>query len=253
LKIEEYLSTLPQSILSGEEIQIPADTIKEIFKFADLGKDDVFYHLGSGNGLSLKIARDEFNVKNAIGIDNSEKMISLAKKMVDEENISNIKIIEQDVRKAEFEDADVILCWFMDPEVLESLVEKFQKLKNGVRIITIWGPLPGCLPEKVDFPYILNKTPFNQTDDLKEQLLAVFETECIGFVTAWEYAERYTKSIGRDNPENDRFLVIIQALTIWINAKNLGVACGEEIPDSIRSYIAILREYFGIEVEHLLK
>ena len=246
MKIEEYLSTLPQSILSGEEIQIPPDTIREICKFADLGQNDTFYHLGSGNGTSLKIARQEFNVKNAIGIDNSEKMI-------DEENISNIKIIEQDVRKAEFEDADVILCWFMDAEVLESLVEKFQKLKNGVRIITIWGPLPGCLPEKVDFPYILNKTPFNQTDDLKKQLLAVFETECIGFVTAWEYAERYTKSIGRDNPENDRFLVIIQALTIWINAKNLGVACGEEIPDSIRSYIAILREYFGIEVEHLLK
>ena len=61
----------------------------------------------------------------------------------------------------------------MDAEVLESLVEKFQKLKNGVRIITIWGPLPGCLPEKVDFPYILNKTPFNQTDDLKKQLLIV--------------------------------------------------------------------------------
>ena len=253
MKIEEYLSTLPQSILSGEEIQIPPDTIREICKFADLGQNDTFYHLGSGNGTSLKIARQEFNVKNAIGIDNSEKMISLAKKMIDEENISNIKIIEQDVRKAEFEDADVILCWFMDAGVLESLVEKFRKLKNGVRIITIWGPLPGCLPEKVDFPYILNKTPFNQTNDLKKQLLAVFETECIGFVTAWEYAERYTKSIGRDNPENDRFLVIIQALTIWINAKNLGVACGEEIPDSIRSYIAILREYFGIEVEHLLK
>ena len=173
--------------------------------------------------------------------------------MVHDENISNIKVIEQDVRKAEFDDADVILCWFMDAEILEDLIEKFQKLKNDVRIITIWAPLPGCLPQKVDFPYIMNKTPFDKTDDLKKQLLAVFETECIGFVTAWEYAERYTKSIGRDNPENDRFLVIIQALTIWINAKNLGVACGEEIPDSIKSYIAILREYFGIEVEHLLK
>ena len=86
MKIEEYLSTLPQSILSGEEIQIPPDTIREICKFADLGQNDTFYHLGSGNGTSLKIARQEFNVKNAIGIDNSEKMISLAKKMIDEEN-----------------------------------------------------------------------------------------------------------------------------------------------------------------------
>ena len=253
MKIEEYLSTLPQSILSGEEIQIPPDTIREIFKFAKIDEDDTFYHLGSGNGISLKIARDEFNVKNAIGIDNSKKMINLAKKMIAEENISNVRVIQQDVREAKFDDADVILCWFMDAGILETLVEKFQKLKNNVRIITIWAPLPGCLPQKVDFPYIMNKTPLNQTDDLKKQLLAVFETECIGFVTAWEYAERYTKSIGRDNPENDRFLVIIQALTIWINAKNLGVACGEEIPESIRSYIAILREYFGIEIEHLLK
>lgn len=253
MKIEEYLSTLPKSIISGEEIQIPPDTIREIFRFTDLEKNDTFYHLGCGDGTSLVIAREEFNVKNAIGIDNSEKMISEAKKMIDKKNIANIKVIEQDVRQAEFNDADVILCWFMDPEILEDLIDKFKKLKSNVRIITIWAPLPGCLPQKVDFPYIMNKTPFDETDDLKKQLMAVFDTECIGFVTAWEYAERYTKSIGRDNPENDRFLVIIQALTIWINAKNLGVACGDEMPDSIKSYIAILKEYFGIEVEHLLK
>ncbi|MBT3475302.1 MAG: class I SAM-dependent methyltransferase [Thaumarchaeota archaeon] len=253
MKIEEYLSTLPKSIISGEEIQIPPDTIREIFRFTDLEKNDTFYHLGCGDGTSLVIAREEFNVKNAIGIDNSEKMISEAKKMIDKKNIANIKVIEQDVRQAEFNDADVILCWFMDPEILEDLIDKFKKLKSNVRIITIWAPLPGCLPQKVDFPYIMNKTPFDETDNLKKQLMAVFDTECIGFVTAWEYAERYTKSIGRDNPENDRFLVIIQALTIWINAKNLGVACGEEIPVSIKSYIAILKEYFGIEVEHLLK
>mgnify|MGYP001229915264 CR=1 FL=1 len=253
MKIEEYLSTLPQSILSGEEIQIPPDSLREIFRFVNLGENDKFYHLGCGDGTSLLIAREEFSVKNAIGIDNSEKMISLTQKMIDEKKFSNVKVIQQDVIEADIEDADVILCWFMDAEILEKLLVKFKKLKDGVRIITIWAPLPGCIPEKVDFPYILNKIPLNETDDLKKQLLAVFDTECIGFVTAWEYAERYTKSIGRDNPENDRFLVIIQALTIWINAKNLGVACGEEIPESIRSYIAILKEYFGIEVEHLLK
>ena len=49
----------------------------------------------------------------------------------------------------------------------------------------------------------MNKTPFVETDDLKKQLLAVFP-ECIGFVTA-RICRRYTKSIGRDNPENDDF------------------------------------------------
>ena len=253
MKIEEYLSTLPQSILSGEEIQIPPDSLREIFRLADLGENDVFFHLGCGEGISLSIARQEFNVKSAIGIDNSKKMIENAKKSIDESKISNVKVIEQDVQEADLSDASVILCWFMDPDIMENMLEKFEKLKDGVKIITIWAPLPGCLPQKVDFPYIMNETPFVETDDLKKQLLAVFETECIGFVTAWEFAERYTKSIGRDNPENDRFLVIIQALTIWINAKNLGVSCGEDMPESIRSYIAILKEYFGIEIEHLLK
>jgi len=253
MKIEEYLSTLPSNILSGEEIQIPPDSIREIFRFADLGENDVFYHLGCGEGTSLSIARQEFNVKSAVGIDNSKKMIDNAKKSIENDKISNVRLIEHDVLETDLSEASVILCWFMDPDIMESLMEKFEKLGDDVKIITIWAPLPGCLPQKVDFPYIMNKTPFVETDDLKKQLLAVFETECIGFVTAWEFAERYTKSIGRDNPQNDRFLVIIQALTIWINAKNLGVACGEEMPESIRSYIAILKEYFDIEIEHLLK
>lgn len=253
MKIEEYLSTLPSNILSGEEIQIPPDSIREIFRFAELGESDVFYHLGCGEGASLSIARQEFNVKSAVGIDNSKKMIDNAKKRLENDKISDVKVIEQDILEADLNDASVILCWFMDPEVMENMMKRFEKLRDGVKVITIWAPLPGCLPQKVDFPYIMNELPFVETDDLKKQLLAVFETECIGFVTAWEFAERYTKSIGRDNPENDRFLVIIQALTIWINAKNLGVACGEEMPESIRSYIAILKEYFGIEIEHLLK
>ncbi len=253
MKIEEYLSTLPSNILSGEEIQIPPDSIREIFRFAELGESDVFYHLGCGEGASLSIARQEFNVKSATGIDNSKKMIDNAKKRLENDKISDVKVIEQDILEADLNDASVILCWFMDPDVMENMMKRFEKLRDGVKVITIWAPLPGCLPQKVDFPYIMNELPFVETDDLKKQLLAVFETECIGFVTAWEFAERYTKSIGRDNPENDRFLVIIQALTIWINAKNLGVACGEEMPESIRSYIAILKEYFGIEIEHLLK
>ena len=253
MKIEEYLSTLPSNILSGEEIQIPPDSIREIFRFAELGENDVFYHLGCGEGASLSIARQEFNVKSTIGIDNSKKMIDNAKKNIEKDKISDVKIIEQDILEADLSDASVILCWFMDPDIMENMMKRFEKLRDGVKVITIWAPLPGCLPQKVDFPYIMNETPFVETDDLKKQLLAVFETECIGFVTAWEFAERYTKSIGRDNPQNDRFLVIIQALTIWINAKNLGVACGEEMPESIRSYIAILKEYFDIEIEHLLK
>ncbi|MDH3678165.1 MAG: SAM-dependent methyltransferase, partial [Nitrosopumilus sp.] len=156
-------------------------------------------------------------------------------------------------KNSDFDDATVILFWFTDERIIEKMMEKFEMLKPGTRIITIWGPLPGCLPDKVNFPYIINIAPFKKTTSLQEQLLAVFGVKCVDFVTAWEYAERYTKAIGYPEIKNDRFLTIIQTLVIWINAKNLGVACREEVPESIKTYMDIMKMHFDIDFEHLLK
>ena len=57
--------------------------------------------------------------------------------------------------------------------------KRFEGLQDGCRIVTIWGPLPECLPTQVDFPYIMNQiatnpsTPKNirkNITDLIEQL-----------------------------------------------------------------------------------
>jgi hypothetical protein len=133
------------------------------------------------------------------------------------------------------------------------MMDKFKNLKSGTKIITIWGSLPDCLPEKVKFPYIINQVPFKKASSLQEQVLSIFGVKCVDFVTAWEFAERYTKAISTPEIENDRFLTIIQTLVIWINAKNLGVSCGEKIPESIKTYIDIMRNHFNIDFEHLLK
>ena len=246
MKIEEFLESLPQNIVSGDEVQLPDKSFREIFNFVDLGKDDVFYHLGCGDGKGVEIAVREFNVKKGIGIDNNLEKINEAKNISGEficENIKNSKIF----------DATVILFWFMDEEIIKHMIKKFEKLKPGTKIVTIWGPLTDCLPEKVKLPYIINTVPFNKAETLQEQVLAVFGVKCVDFVTAWEFAERYTKAIGDPQVKNDRFLTIIQTLVIWINAKNLGVACREEIPESIKTYIEIMKMHFDIDFEHLLK
>jgi trans-aconitate methyltransferase len=246
LKIEEYLESLPQNIVSGDDVQLPDKSFREIFNFVNLGKDDIFYHLGCGDGKGVEMALNEFHVKKAIGIDNNIEKINLAKNYPGE-------FICEDIKDVEISDASVILFWFTDEQIIKAMMEKFKNLKPGIKIITIWGPLPDCLPDKVNFPYILNVTPFKKAESLQEQLLAVFGVKCVDFVTAWEFAERYTKAIADPQIKNDRFLTIIQTLTIWINAKNLGVACREEIPESIRTYIDIMKMHFDIDFDHLLK
>ena len=56
LKIEEYLQSLPKEIISGEDVQLPEHSIREIFEFCQLGKNDIFYHLGCGDGTAVKIS-----------------------------------------------------------------------------------------------------------------------------------------------------------------------------------------------------
>ncbi len=252
MKIEEYLETLPKNLLSGEDVQLPEKSFRDIFKFSNLGKDDIFFHLGCNNEKGIEIAISEFKVKKSIGIDNNLVKIQNAQKNIDEKKI-NAKVIHENIEESDISDATVILFWFTDEDIIKKMIKKFEKLKPKTKIITIWGPLPNYLPDKVNFPYIINKVPFKKAENLQAQLLAVFGVKCIDFVTAWEFAERYTKSISGSEVKNDRFLTIIQTLIIWINAKELGVVCTEEIPESIKTYISIMKMHFDIDFEYLLK
>jgi len=252
LKIDEYLETLPENILSGEDVQLSEKSFREIFKFVNLGKNDIFYHLGCVNEKGVEIAINEFKVKKAVGIDNNFEKIQQAKKNLEKKKIQG-EVICKDITESEISDASVILFWFTDDDIVNEMIKKFEKLKPGIKIITIWGPLPDCLPDKVNFPYIINTSPFKKAQNLQEQVLSIFGVKCVDFVTAWEFAERYTKSIGSSDIQNDRFLTIIQTLMIWINAKKLGVACGEEIPESIQTYIKIMKMNFDIDFEYMLK
>ena len=252
MKFEEYLETLPKNLLSGEDVQLPEKAFREIFKFSNLGKDDIFFHLGCNNEKGIEIAINEFKVKKAIGIDNNLEKIQNAQKNIEEKNM-NVKVIHQNIEESDISDATVILFWFTDENIIKKMIKKFEKLKPETKIITIWGPLPNYLPDKINFPYIINKVPFKKAENLQAQLLAVFGVKCIDFVTAWEFAERYTKSISGSEVKNDRFLTIIQTLIIWINAKELGVVCTEEIPESIKTYISIMKMHFDIDFEYLLK
>ena len=252
MKIEEYIKSLPDNIISGDDVQLPERSFRNIFEFLELDENDIFYHLGCGDGKGIFIARNEFHVKKAVGIDNDTKKIQQANDHGKKIKLDRWEFFCEDILTAKMDDATVILFWFTDNDLIENMMKKFKDLPDGCRIITLWGPLPQCLPSKVEFPYIVNQVPFKKAN-LKEQLLEIFDAKCIDFVNAWEYAERYTKAISSSDIENNRFLTILQSLVIWINAKNLGIACGNEIPIPIKNYMGILKTFFNIEVEHLLK
>jgi hypothetical protein len=87
LKIEEYLETLPKNVLNGENVQLSEKSLRDIFKIVNLGKNDIFYHLGCSDEKGIEIAINEFEVRKAVGIDNDCKKIQDAKKKLKNKNI----------------------------------------------------------------------------------------------------------------------------------------------------------------------
>ena len=155
VKIEEYIKSLPDDIISGNEVQLPADSLRKIFEFLNLDESDIFYHLGCGDGEGIKIALQEFHVKNAIGIDNDKEKIQRAKQLAEKNQLNDAKFFCDDVITAKIDDATAILLWFTDTEIVEKMKKRFQSLKSGCRIVTIWGPLPAVSYTHLTLPTIL--------------------------------------------------------------------------------------------------
>ena len=246
-RIEDYLGTLPADVMGGDGAELPDAAIGEALRLAGVGEGDVFYHLGCGSARGVNAAV-RMGAAEAVGVDSDPAKVRRAQSGLEE----GARVVCADAREADISRATAVLSWFADEAVTVPLLERFGALGPGARIVTLWGPPPGCLPQRVRFPYVLCEAPLREARDMREQLAAVFGVDCVDFVTAWEFAERYSKAVA-PGTGGDRFLTIIQTLAIWINARNAGLACGEGIPEPVRAYMGMMREHFGIDFGHLLE
>jgi hypothetical protein len=248
------MSTLPTSILSGDDIKIPDLFFRKMFSFSELNQNDVFYYLGIGNNYSsLLIAKREFYVKKAVGIEINTNVVNSIKSKISDGLSEEIYIINDDVVKSSLSEATVIFSWFTDEQINQKLFDKFkEELKDGVKIISIWSPPDLFIPDKVDFPLILCKKPFRTGNDVKDQLKSIYGNSCIDFTASWRLAEKYIQSLGVVESQHIRFLNILQSVLIWFNARDLGMVCEDDVPPPIKSYIGILKYFFNIDLSNLL-
>ena len=251
LELDEFLSSLPQSIVTGEAVSLPDNVVRRIFKFAKLKKSDVFYHLGCGEGNAVKIAAKEFGVKKSVGIELNKGTAAKARKQI--AGIKTAEIVNIDITKANISDATVLLFWFNDPEMVDAMKDRFKILKQGARVITIWAPLGMTLPDKIDFPFFVSKKPFKRARSIRQQIKAIYNTDCIDFAAAWLLAERYIDALEVVPGEYRRFVNILQGMVIWINAWNMGVACEDEVPPPVQTYVGILKTFFSIDLTSMIK
>jgi precorrin-6B methylase 2 len=251
LELGDFLSSLPQSVLRGERVSLTDNVIRKIFNFAKLKKGDIFCHLGCGEGNAVAIAVKEFGVKKSIGIEIDKSIADNARRNI--AGLKNAYIINADIREADISEATVLLFWFSDSSLVEALTKRFKKeLKNGARVITIWAPLTMTLPHKVEFPFFVNKKPFKHARSIQQQIRSIYGTNCIDFTASWLLAQRYIDALEVTPTEHRRFVNILQSMVIWINAWNMDIACEDEVPPPVQTYLGILKTFFNIDMSNMI-
>jgi len=134
------------------------ETIDAMMKLAGVGKDDVVFDLGCGDGSLVITAVKKFNAKRGVGIDIEEEKVQLSK--------ANARVAGVEDR-VEFRHGDVlkeipdlskatVVTLYMSDEMNQRLMPALQKqLKPGARIVSHRFTMGDWKPEKtvtVDLP-----------------------------------------------------------------------------------------------------
>lgn len=252
MDISEFVSSLPENVLTGDDISLPESVIRKIFSFGEINSDDVFYHLGCGAGNTVQIAAKEFGVKRSIGVEKRSEIASVARKGIS--RLKNAQLIVDDIRNVSLSDATVVLFWFNDEQIVDQMTAKFKnETMDNIRILTILSPLGLIKPSKVNFPFFMTTKPFEFYNGLQEQIETIHGTKCLDFTGSWNLANRYVTELDVVAGEYQRFVTMVQCMVIWINAWNMGIACESEIPPPVTAYIGILKEFFNLDLSSMIQ
>jgi len=130
----------------------PMPVRKKMMEMAGVRKGETVYDLGCGDGRLLIEASKKYGAR-AVGIEVCPPVYWLARFRIWLSG-ARVRLLRQDVRRADFSDADVVFCYLL-PGHMKKLENAFRQLKKGSRIISHQFEIPGWTPaecSKVDAP-----------------------------------------------------------------------------------------------------
>jgi predicted RNA methylase len=129
-------------------VAMEPEVVERVMEIAKVGKGDVFYELGSGDGRLVIAAA--MRGAEAYGVEIDKLRVWYSRVWISLLRLKNAKIICGDIFKTDLRKADVV-CLYLLQETNEKIQQKLEKqLKKGTRVISVAFDFPGWQPEKVD-------------------------------------------------------------------------------------------------------
>ena len=119
-------------------VPTPPEVVAAMLKVAKVGKNDIVYDLGSGDGRIPIAAVKDFGAARATGIDIDPQRIKEATANLAASGITGnrVRFLNQDLFTTDISDATVVTLYLL-PSLNLKLIPKFEKeLKPGTRIVS---------------------------------------------------------------------------------------------------------------------
>jgi ribosomal protein L11 methylase PrmA len=119
-------------------VPTPPAVVAAMLKAAKVGKNDIVYDLGSGDGRIPIAAVKDFGAARAIGIDIDPQRIAEANANLASSGITGnrVRFLNQDLFTTDISEATVVTLYLL-PSLNLKLIPKFEKeLKPGTRIVS---------------------------------------------------------------------------------------------------------------------
>jgi precorrin-6B methylase 2 len=118
-------------------VPTPYEAVDAMLKVAKVGKDDVVYDLGSGDGRIPIMAVQKYNAVRAIGIDINPERIKEAEANLKAAGVGDrVRFLNEDLFEANIGDATVVTLYLLPSLNVKLIPKLLADLKPGTRIVS---------------------------------------------------------------------------------------------------------------------
>jgi len=117
-------------------VPTPQEVVDQMLKLAKVGKNDVLYDLGSGDGRIPVTAAKRFGIR-ATGIDIDPQRIAEANENAKKNGVSHlVRFKREDLFKTDFSDATVVTLYLLPDLNVKLRPRLLAELKPGTRVVS---------------------------------------------------------------------------------------------------------------------
>ncbi|MBE9009849.1 class I SAM-dependent methyltransferase [Pseudanabaenaceae cyanobacterium LEGE 13415] len=120
-----------------------------MLELANVGREDVVYDLGSGDGRLVITAAQKFGAKKGVGIEINPGLVNKSRENAKEAGVSDrVQFLNQDLFKSDFREASVVTLYLLPRLNLQLRPKLLSELRPGSRVVSHAFSMGDWRPDK---------------------------------------------------------------------------------------------------------